>query len=85
MKNFVNELELMNYRVCAVYLLDSHFISDSSKFVSGSLQCLSAMVLLEIPHINVLSKMDLIDQKGDSEEIERFDHSSIYYVFFTET
>mmetsp|Transcript_8350 Transcript_8350/g.17014 ORF Transcript_8350/g.17014 Transcript_8350/m.17014 type:complete len:273 (-) Transcript_8350:305-1123(-) len=49
----------MEFRLCAVYLLDSQFMVDSSKFFGGALSALSAMVQLEIPHVNVLSKMDL--------------------------
>ena len=32
------------YHVCAVYLMDAHFIEDAAKFMSASLACLSAMV-----------------------------------------
>lgn len=35
-------------------------MSDVTKFVAGSLQALSAMVLLELPHINMLTKVDLL-------------------------
>jgi len=46
--------------VCVVYCLDSQFVSEVSKFVAGSLQAMSAMVLLELPHLNVLTKVDLL-------------------------
>lgn len=46
--------------MCVVYCLDSQFVSEMSKFVAGSLQALSAMVLLELPHVNVLTKVDLL-------------------------
>lgn len=72
MKNFIAELRRMDYRMCAVYLLDSHFITDSSKFLSGGLMCLSAMIQLELPHINVLSKMDMVQYKGESEDLEQY-------------
>lgn len=51
---------LQGWAVCAVYCLDSQFVSDVPKFVAGSLQALSAMVLLELPHLNVLTKVDLL-------------------------
>jgi len=38
---------------------------DASKYVSVLLLSLRAMLHLELPHINVLSKMDLITQYGD--------------------
>ncbi|EGG06912.1 uncharacterized protein MELLADRAFT_106395 [Melampsora larici-populina 98AG31] len=49
-----------DFRLCATYLLESNFISDRPKFFSGVLSATSAMINLEIPHINLLSKMDLI-------------------------
>jgi hypothetical protein len=51
------------YALCAVYLLDALFVTDASRFASGTLMCLSAMVQLELPHVNVLSKCDLLPSK----------------------
>lgn len=72
MKNFIAEMKRMDYMMCAVYILDSHFITDSAKFLSGSLMCLSAMIQLELPHINVLSKMDMVQFKGEADQLERY-------------
>lgn len=61
----------MDFRLCAVYLLDSQFMVDSAKFFGGCLSALSCMVQLEIPHVNLMSKMDLA--KGlVSESLEEF-------------
>ena len=46
-----------------VYILDSQFVADASKFISGVLCCLSAMTSLELPHVNVLSKVDLLPSR----------------------
>lgn len=43
-----------------MYLLDSQFLDDPTKYFSGVLAALSAMVNLEIPHVNVMTKMDLV-------------------------
>lgn len=51
------------YTLCAIYCLDSLFITDPSRFVSGTLMCLSAMIHLELPHINLLTKCDLVPNK----------------------
>lgn len=67
-RTLIDYLQKNGWKVCAVYLLDSHFVSDAAKFISGTLQALSAMVLLEIPHINVLSKMDICPFKSDIDE-----------------
>lgn len=68
LRNFVDHLKRKNFNVCAVYLLDSQFITDVTKYISGCMASLSAMVQLELPHINILSKMDLVTNKRDIEE-----------------
>ena len=45
-------------RLAALHLIDSHHAADPAKFVAGTLLALQAMVRLELPHINVLSKAD---------------------------
>ncbi|KAG0147691.1 hypothetical protein CROQUDRAFT_655904 [Cronartium quercuum f. sp. fusiforme G11] len=49
-----------DFRLCATYLLESNFISDRPKFFSGVLSATSAMINLQVPHLNLLSKMDLL-------------------------
>jgi len=49
-----------NYSTCCVNIIDSQFIADASKFLSASLVSLSAMMSLELPHVNVLSKVDIL-------------------------
>jgi hypothetical protein len=43
------------------------FVSDVTKYISGCMASLSAMIQLELPHINILSKMDLVSNKKDVE------------------
>ena len=40
-------------------------MTDASKYVSLVLLALRAMLQLELPHINVLSKIDLVAEHGD--------------------
>ena len=54
MKQLVDVLQSWNFRVCAVFLVDSHFMVDGAKFISGSTVALCTMINLEIPHVNVL-------------------------------
>lgn len=68
LQNFVEHLKSKNFNVCAVYLLDSQFMTDVTKFISGCMSSLSAMVHLEIPYVNVLSKMDLVKNKKDLDD-----------------
>ncbi|EPZ33082.1 ATP binding domain-containing protein [Rozella allomycis CSF55] len=59
-----------NYRVCGAYCMESSFVVDPSKYFSGVLCAMSAMIQLEIPYINVMTKMDLMPK--DSPMVDRF-------------
>lgn len=52
----------MDFRLCGVFILDSNFFLDASKFFSAVLVTLSTMVNLEIPFYNILSKTDLLSK-----------------------
>lgn len=64
MKRLIRTLEAWEFRVCGVFLIDSQFLVDTSKFFSGVLSALAAMVNFEIPHVNVITKMDLLNRAG---------------------
>ncbi|KAI0945136.1 hypothetical protein AcV7_001755 [Taiwanofungus camphoratus] len=64
-KNIVQKLTKSGFRLAAVHLCDAHYVTDASKFISLLMLSLRAMLHLELPHINVLSKVDLIRQYGD--------------------
>lgn len=53
----------MNINLVSVYLLESQFMEDPAKYFSGVLSAMSCMVSLEVPTVNVMSKMDLV-KKG---------------------
>ncbi|KXN84358.1 GPN-loop GTPase 2 [Leucoagaricus sp. SymC.cos] len=61
-KKVVNKLVKSGFRLAAVHLCDAHYITDAAKYVSMLLLSLRAMLHLELPHINVLSKIDLLKQ-----------------------
>lgn len=63
LRTFVDYMKQDGWNVCAVFCLDSHFITDSAKFIAGCFQALSTMVALELPHMNVLTKVDLLEDK----------------------
>lgn len=60
MRSISEYLSRQGFNVAAIYCLDAQFAADGPKFVAGSLQALSAMVQLELPHVNVLTKVDLL-------------------------
>lgn len=62
-RTFVDWMRNQGWSMCAVYCLDCQFVSETPKFIAGSLQALAAMVQLELPHVNVLTKVDLVADK----------------------
>ncbi|CAA2985828.1 GPN-loop GTPase 3 isoform X3 [Olea europaea var. sylvestris] len=52
------------FYVMSVY----QFMTDVTKFISGCMASLSAMFQLELPHVNILSKMDLVTNRRDVEK-----------------
>jgi GTPase SAR1 family protein len=60
MRGLVNILRRNDFAVCGVYAIDCMFATDASKLIAGMLSALSAMALLEIPHVNILTKCDLM-------------------------
>lgn len=71
MKNLVALLQNWGFNVCSVFLIDVQFMVDGAKFLSGTMAALSVMVNLELPHMNVLSKMDLLS-KSAKKDLEGF-------------
>lgn len=67
LKVIVKHMEDWNIRMCCVYLMDCLFVTDPSKYISGALMGMSSMIQLELPHLNVLSKCDLL-KKEEYEE-----------------
>lgn len=72
--NLVNQLTKgsLNISMCAAYLLESTFIVDRAKFFAGTLSAMSAMLMLEMPHVNILSKMDLVKGQIARKELKRY-------------
>ncbi|KUI52448.1 GPN-loop GTPase 3 [Cytospora mali] len=62
----------LDIRLCAAYLLEATFVVDRAKFFSGTLSAMSAMILLEVPHLNILSKMDLVKGQVRKRDLKRF-------------
>ena len=52
-------------QLAAVNFCDAHYVTDASKYIAVLMSSLRVMLHLELPHINVLSKMDLITHYGD--------------------
>ncbi|KNB41481.1 hypothetical protein JH06_5129 [Blastocystis sp. subtype 4] len=76
--DITTRLTEFGFRLISVYLMDCPFISDESKYLSGSLMALSSMLQLGLPHLNLLTKCDLVTQ--DTLDKYRFpDGDSLLY------
>lgn len=71
MQELIKTLQNLNFRICAIFLLDSQFMIDPSKFLSGTMAALSVMINLELPHVNVLTKMDLLS-KSAKKQLDKY-------------
>jgi hypothetical protein len=69
---FLTQPGALDIRMAAVYLLEATFVVDRAKFFAGTLSAMSAMLMLEVPHINILSKMDLVKGQVKKKDLKRF-------------
>lgn len=56
-------LQEMRYNLCGIFMIDSQWMCDPSKFISGCLATISAMMMIELPYVNILSKCDLLSEE----------------------
>lgn len=69
---YLSRMGPMNINLCAAYLLEATFVVDKAKFFAGTLSAMSAMINMELPHVNILSKMDLVKGQIGKKELKRF-------------
>ena len=69
---YLGRMGPLSISLCAAYLLEATFVVDKAKFFAGTLSAMSAMINMELPHINVLSKMDLVKDQIGKKELRRF-------------
>ena len=67
--------KLLDMRLCTVYLVDSFYCCEPATFISAVLLVALAMLRLALPHVNVLSKIDLL---------KHYDTLPFQLNFFTE-
>ena len=83
-KQLVDKLQQWNFRLCSVFLLDSQFMVSASKYIAGVMTALSSMVTLELAHVNLLTKVDLLDKKSRKEVDEKCVMGSCDYWYTEE-
>lgn len=64
MKDIIEHLTKSDIRLTAVHLVDSHYCSDPGKFIAVCLTSLTTMLQIALPHVNLLSKVDLVERYG---------------------
>ncbi|CAJ0597384.1 unnamed protein product [Cylicocyclus nassatus] len=64
MRQLVDAFRAWDFNVCSVFLIDTHFVLEAEKFIAGALTALSAMIAIETPCVNVLTKMDLLSERN---------------------
>jgi hypothetical protein len=80
MRNVIDRMRMWGYdsSMVGVFCLDTTFVCDTPKFISGSLLSLSAMIALELPHINLLTKCDLVSEEDIDTILNRQSASEIW-------
>jgi len=56
-QNIIAKFIKRDYRLAGVQLIDAHHCSDTSKFIAAVMVATTSMIRLELPMINVLSKV----------------------------
>jgi hypothetical protein len=60
LRNIFYRLQKLGYRLVAVHLSDSFCLTQPSLYISNLLLALRAMLQMDLPHINVLTKIDKV-------------------------
>ena len=60
----INKLKNIGFSLCSVCMIDSTFLYDDMKFISGVLAALNFSISLELPALTVLTKCDLVVDKN---------------------
>lgn len=63
-KIFKNLAKHADARLCVVSLVDSIYLTSPSQYISILLLSLRAMLQLDLPHVNVISKIDMLKSYG---------------------
>jgi len=72
MNKIIDQMRMWGYgeSMVSVFVVDATFVTDPAKFISGSLLALSAMIAMQLPHVNVLSKCDLVEEASMDRVLE---------------
>lgn len=61
LKQIISTLEKQhNFRFVAVHLIDASYLYDRYKFLAAMTLSLTSLIGIEVPFINLITKMDLL-------------------------
>ncbi|KAI9821861.1 MAG: hypothetical protein M1827_002443 [Pycnora praestabilis] len=60
LRNIFFRLQKLGYRLVVLHLTDAHALTQPSLYISTLLLSLRTMLQLDLPHLNVLTKIDLL-------------------------
>jgi GTP-binding protein EngB required for normal cell division len=72
MQRLSKAISKSGYNLCAAYCSDATYLTEPTKYIATCLTSVSAMVQMNLPHLNVLTKCDkvtntsLIEQAAES-------------------
>ncbi|KAJ5925730.1 hypothetical protein N7454_008369 [Penicillium verhagenii] len=58
LRNIIFQIQKLGYRLIVIHLVDSYTLTLPSMYISALLLSLRAMLQLDLPHLNVLTKID---------------------------
>ena len=64
-KIFKKLVKSKDLRLCVVGLVDSIYLTSPSQYISILLLSLRSMLQLDLPHVNVISKIDMLKRYGE--------------------
>ncbi|KAJ5792586.1 hypothetical protein N7504_000811 [Penicillium tannophilum] len=65
LRNIFFQIQKLGYRLIVIHLIDSYTLTLPSMYISALLLSLRAMLQLDLPHLNVLTKIDNLSNYND--------------------
>ncbi|KAJ5083419.1 hypothetical protein N7456_012846 [Penicillium angulare] len=65
LRNIFYRIQKLGYRLIVIHLVDSYTLTLPSMYISGLLLSLRTMLQLDLPHLNVLTKIDNLSNYND--------------------
>ncbi|EJW04724.1 hypothetical protein EDEG_01087 [Edhazardia aedis USNM 41457] len=67
------------FKCCIVYLIEAQYILDAGKYLAACLNAMICMMRFSVPHIGVITKIDLLGDKANMLEDEMYEGNVYLY------